>query len=76
MSQELINKMCYLEFDGYHHWEKYLMSYSQALALLPVLLPKVPTLILTDYDNSKIQRDDFKNSDNQFTLYENNEGSI
>lgn len=76
MSQELINKMCYLEFDGYHHWEKYLMSYSQALALVPVLLPKVPTLILTDYDNSKIQRDDFKNSDNQFTLYENNEGSI
>jgi hypothetical protein len=76
MSHEQTNKMVYLEFDGFHHWEKYLMTYSQALALIPVLLPKVPTLILTDYDNSKIQRDNSENNDSRFTLYENNENTI
>lgn len=49
------NKLCYIEWDGFHHWEKYLVTYDQALSLIPVVLNKVPSITLTDYESSKIQ---------------------
>lgn len=57
MSQENQNnsRMCFIEWDGFHHWEKYLVTYDQALSLIPVVLNKVPSITLTDYELSKIQ---------------------
>ena len=55
MSQSLNNKMCWIEWDGFHHWEKYLVTYDQALSLIPVVLNKVPSITITDYELSKIQ---------------------
>jgi hypothetical protein len=35
------------EWDGFHHWEKYLVTYDQALSLIPVVLNKVPSITIT-----------------------------
>jgi hypothetical protein len=60
MSQESKNKrLCFIEWDGYHHWEKYLVTYDQALSLIPIMINKVPSITITDYDLNKIQRETY-----------------
>lgn len=77
IQDQLTNKMVFLEFDGYHHWEKYLMSYQQALTLIPILLPKLPSITLTDYEHSKIQGEIDKEETGSSTIRDtNNEGII
>lgn len=77
MSQSLNNKMCWIEWDGFHHWEKYLVTYDQALSLIPVVLNKVPSITITDYELSKIQgEDNFKEYNTSKGQYSNDESSI
>lgn len=70
MSQENQNnsRMCWIEWDGFHHWEKYLVTYDQALSLIPVVLNKVPSITLTDYELSKIQGEDDQQTANPSTI--------
>ena len=61
MNQESKNKkLCFIEWDGFHHWEKYLVSYDQALSLIPIMINKVPSITIRDYDLSKIQSETYQ----------------
>ena len=71
------SRLVYIEWDGFHHWEKYLVTYEQALSLIPILLPKLPSITITDYDYHKIQSTDSKSYDNRATIQdENNESAL
>lgn len=64
MDQEKsINKLCFIEWDGFHHWEKYLVTYDQALSLIPIMINKVPSITIRDYELSKIQGEDHQQRD-------------
>lgn len=76
MSQSLNNKMCWIEWDGFHHWEKYLVTYDQALSLIPVVLNKVPSITITDYELSKIQGEDNFQTFGDNAIRSNNDESI
>jgi len=60
LSPNNLNNMCIIEFDGYNGWEKYLVTYSQAITLIPILAPKLPSITITDYEYSKVSRQDYK----------------
>lgn len=49
-----INNLVFIEWDGVNGWEKYLVTYDQALSLIPILAPKVPSITITDYVYNKI----------------------
>jgi hypothetical protein len=69
--------MCIIEFDGYNGWEKYLVTYSQAITLIPILAPKLPSITITDYEYSKVQRENNQNENRAASSYsESNEGFI
>jgi hypothetical protein len=71
------SKLVYIEWDGYHHWEKYLVTYDQALSLIPIMINKVPSITLTDYDTSKIQGENsFNENRNNAIRDTSNESSI
>jgi len=59
--------MVILEFDGYNGWEKYLLTYSEALALIPILAPKLPSITIKDYEYNKISGEDYKKADINLT---------
>ena len=48
------NNLVYIEWDGAKGWEKYLVTYDQALSLIPILAPKLPSITITDYVYNKI----------------------
>ena len=58
--QQKINNLVYIEWDGVNGWEKYIVTYDQALSLIPILAPKVPSITITDYELNKIQRESFE----------------
>ena len=60
--QQKINNMVFIEWDSVNGWEKYLVTYDQALSLIPIIAPKVPSITITDYEFNKVQRDNFNNS--------------
>lgn len=49
------NKLVFIEWDTVKGWEKYLVTYDQALSLIPILAPKVPSITITDYEYYKVQ---------------------
>ena len=55
--QTKVNNLVFIEWDTVNGWEKYLVTYDQALSLIPIIAPKVPSITITDYEYSKIQRD-------------------
>jgi hypothetical protein len=61
--QQKPNNLVFIEWDTVNCWEKYLVTYDQALSLIPILAAKVPSITITDYEYYKIQRDNFNNSD-------------
>lgn len=61
-----INNLVYIEWDGVNGWEKYLVTYDQALSLIPILAPKVPSITITDYEFNKVQRKDYKERSTEF----------
>jgi hypothetical protein len=60
LNKNRLNNMVIIEFDGYNGWEKYLVTYSQAITLIPILAPKLPSITITDYEYSKVSRQDYK----------------
>jgi hypothetical protein len=69
--------MVIIEFDGYNGWEKYLVTYSQAITLIPILAPKLPCITITDYEYNKVSRKDYKNEDRAASQFsEGNEGTL
>lgn len=66
-SRKKLNNMVILEFDGANGWEKYLLTYSEALALIPMIAPKLPSITITDYEYNKISREDYKKADINLT---------
>ena len=54
--QQKINNLVYIEWDTVNGWEKYLVTYDQALTLIPIIATKVPSITITDYEYYKIQR--------------------
>jgi hypothetical protein len=66
--QQRPNNLVFIEWDTVNGWEKYLVTYDQALSLIPILAAKVPSITITDYEYYKIQRDNFNNS-NGSTAY-------
>jgi len=55
--QTKVNNLVLIEWDTVNGWEKYLVTYDQALSLIPILAPKVPSITITDYEYHKISRD-------------------
>lgn len=58
--QQKISNLVFIEWDGVHGWEKYVVTYDQALSLIPILAPKVPSITITDYEFNKVQRKSFE----------------
>jgi hypothetical protein len=64
--QPKVNNLVFIEWDTVKGWEKYLVTYDQALSLIPILAPKVPSITITDYEYSKIQGEDYKERSTDF----------
>ena len=51
------SNLVFIEWDTVNGWEKYLVTYDQALTLIPIIASKVPSITITDYEYYKVQRE-------------------